>query len=65
MENLLVSGGRLAGVVGVLLCVVAVIWRLLGHYALIGFEVGTLLLGGTAAVAIGCFMLLLARVDRR
>lgn len=65
MKNLLQSGGRLAGAIGVLLCAVAAISRLLGHYDLGGFSAGALLQVGTSAVVIGCFLLLLAPFDRR
>jgi hypothetical protein len=41
------------------------IWRLLGNYHLAGFQLVTLFQGGTAAVVIGCFLLLLARDDHR
>jgi hypothetical protein len=64
MDNLLMTGGRLLGALGILLCVLAVIWRLLGNHYLVGFEVASLLQGGTSAVLIGCFLLLLGRVDR-
>ena len=65
MKNLLQSGGRLAGAIGVLVCAVAATWRLLGHYDLGGFSVGALLQVGTAAVGIGCFLLLLTPSDHR
>jgi hypothetical protein len=64
MNELLTAGGRIAGSVGLLMCGVAVVWRMLGNYYLTGFDVGTLLQAGTSAVVIGCF-LLLARPDRR
>jgi len=64
MENLLVLSGRVAGVLGILVCAVAAIWRLLGHFSLAGFWVGTVLQAGVSAVVIGCFLLLLAMADR-
>ena len=64
MNNLLVWLGRLAGVVGLLLIVVAVAVRLTGAYWLGAFQVGTVLLGGTAALAAGCFALLLVVTSR-
>ena len=64
MREILTSGGRVVGLIGLLMCGIAVIWRLLGNYHLAGFDVGTLLQAGTSAVVIGCY-LLLARADRR
>jgi hypothetical protein len=53
--------GRLLGALGVLACAIAVLTRVLGHFYLFGVEAGSLLQAGTAAVAIGCFALLLGR----
>jgi hypothetical protein len=64
MNEILKSGGRVVGSVGLLMCGTAVIWRLLGNYYLAEFDVGTLLQAGTSAVVIGCF-LLLVRLDLR
>jgi hypothetical protein len=54
MGNLLVWIGRLGGVLGVLLIVAAVLARFRGTYNLAGFQVGTLLLAGIAAMVVGC-----------
>jgi hypothetical protein len=64
MNNLLLWLGRVAGVAGLLLIVVAVAVRLTGAYWLGGFQVGTVLLGGTAALAAACFALLLVLASR-
>lgn len=56
---LLLTIGRLAGVAGLLLCIVAFGVRLTGVYFLGGFQLGTLLLAGIAAMIAGCFCLLL------
>ena len=64
MNTLLLWLGRLAGVVGLALIVVAVAARLTGAYWLWGFQVGTVLLGSTAALAAGCFALLLVLTSR-
>lgn len=61
MNDLLRSSGRLVGLAGLLVCGVAVAWRLLGNYYLASFDVGTWLQAGTSAVVIGCFLLLLVR----
>ena len=53
--------GRLLGVLGVVVCAPLVI-RLAGHFTFGGFEIGTLFLGGTAAMVAGCLCLLL-RMD--
>jgi len=52
--------GLLAGFLGVLLCVASAAVRLGGTYWLGGFQVGTLMQAGIAAVAVGCFFLLVA-----
>ena len=65
MNDLLKLGGRIAGLIGLLLCSIAVIWRLLGNYYLIGFDLGTLLQAGTSAIVVGCFLLLLGQAERR
>ena len=64
MDGLLWAG-RLVGVTGVLICVLAVIVRLGGHYLLGGFQVGTLFLGGIAAMVAGCLCLLWVATARR
>lgn len=64
MDNLLVLLGRVAGIAGVLLCVVAVAVRLAGHYYLGIFQLATLLQAGVAAIVVGCFLLLLALTMR-
>jgi hypothetical protein len=60
MNSLLMLGGRLAGFAGLLVCIVAFGVRLTGVYFLGGFQLGTLLLAGIAAMIAGCFFLLLA-----
>lgn len=57
MEKLLVWTGRLAGLVGVLICAVAVVARFKGAFWLGGLQVGTLLQGGMAAMLLGCLSL--------
>jgi len=64
MQELLVWIGRLAGVAGVALCVVAVVARLVGAYWLGGFQVGTLLQVGVAAMVLGCLGYLAALTER-
>lgn len=64
MNNLLLWLGRVSGVVGLLLIAAAVVVRLTGAYWLGAFQVGTVLLGGTAALAAGCFALLLVVTSR-
>jgi len=64
MQALLVWIGRLAGVAGVALCAVAVVARLVGAYWLGGFQVGTLLQVGVAAMVLGCLGYLAALTER-
>jgi hypothetical protein len=61
MQNNLVLAGNIAGFLGILLCVVAGVARLTGHFYLAGMAAETLLQAGTAGVVIGCFLLLFAR----
>ncbi len=64
MSGLLLRGGQLAGLVGVLLMVASVVARLTGRYTVGDFQTGTLMLAGTGAVSVGCFLLLWAISER-
>ena len=64
METLLRWIGRLGGAAGVVICAVAVLGRLRGVYNLAGFQIGTLLLAGIAAMLVGCLGYLAAIVER-
>ncbi len=64
MLDLLVWIGGLAGVAGVGLCALAVVTRLLGDFWLGGFQVGTLLQAGVAAMVLGCLSFLAALTER-
>ncbi|PIX76446.1 MAG: hypothetical protein CO164_09760 [Rhodocyclales bacterium CG_4_9_14_3_um_filter_68_10] len=63
MENALLWIGRLAGVAGVLVTAAAVLGRLAGHFLVGGFQVGTLMQAGTAAMVFAClaYVALIAR----
>lgn len=54
METSLLWIGRLAGLVGVLLSLIAVGARLTGAFWIGGFQAGTLLQAGIAAMILGC-----------
>ena len=54
MKKLLLWVGRLAGFIGVVLCICAFVGRLTGSWALGGFQIGTVLQGGVAAMVLGC-----------
>ncbi len=54
METLLLWVGRLAGLSGVLLTVVAIGSRATGNFFFGGFQVNTVLQAGTAAMVLGC-----------
>jgi hypothetical protein len=54
MENLLLWVGRLAGLIGVVLCAGAFIGRLTGTWNLGGFQIGTVLQAGIAGMLLGC-----------
>lgn len=60
----LVKLGWIAGVVGAMLCVVGAAFRLGGAYWVGGFQSGTLLQAGTAAMVFGCFCLLVVLTRR-
>jgi hypothetical protein len=64
MHGALLWMGRLLGVIGAVVCALAVLVRLVGNYTLGGFEIGTLFLGGIAAMVAGCFFLLLHMAPR-
>jgi hypothetical protein len=64
MQALLMWIGRLAGIVGVVVVGVAAIGRLDGVYRLGGFEVGTILQAGMAAILIGCLGYVAAVAER-
>jgi len=58
MDQLMLNGGRVAGLVGLLLVAVAVVARLMGMYVIGGFQAATLLMAGMGALLVGCFALL-------
>lgn len=65
MEMMLLWIGRLAGVVGIVVCLIAVGSRITGAYWIGGFQTGTLFLAGIAAMTLGCLahlMVLTARI---
>ena len=63
MSNLLRWTGRSAGIIGVLLCAVSVVARVAGVWAVGGFQVGTVLQAGMAAMILGCLAYLVVLVD--
>ena len=58
MNDMLLLLGRIAGIAGALLCIGAIALRVVGQYSLGGFQVGTLLLAGSAAMVGGCLCFL-------
>lgn len=62
--DLLRKLGRIMGVVGVLLCMAGVAARIGGAYYIAGFQVGTLLQGGIAAMVFGCLCFLAVLAHR-
>jgi hypothetical protein len=63
MANLLLWIGRTGGAVGGLMCLIAVLARTRGMYGLAGFQVGTVLLAGMAAMLVGCLGYLAALAE--
>jgi hypothetical protein len=64
MNDMLLWIGRVGGVGGVLLCAVAAIARISGHYFLGSFQVGTLLQAGMAMMIAGCLGFLAVLTER-
>ena len=64
METLNIWTGRLAGLVGVVLCVIAGAVRLSGAYWLGGFQVIALLQAGIASMVLACLCLLMVLLER-
>jgi hypothetical protein len=64
MAELLIWIGRTAGVAGAALCAIAVVARLSGAFWLGGFQVGTLLQVGIAAMVFGCVAFLVAITEQ-
>lgn len=64
MNNLMLLIGRVAGVGGVLLCAVAAMLRLSGIFWFGGFQLGTLLQIGMAAMIAGCLCFLAVLTER-
>jgi len=65
MEELLRWIGRLAGLGGVLVCVAALVIRMSGTFFAAGFQVGTLLQVGIAAMVLGCLAYLAVLAEQR
>ncbi len=65
MIELFANLGRAAGVIGLLLCLLAGALRLTGHYSVGNFQAITLLQLGIAGLVAGCFLLLWALSARR
>jgi len=64
MNDLLLWVGRLAGAAGLAVCVAAGLLRVSGAFWIGGFQVGTMLLAGSALLIAGCFFLLLVATRR-
>ena len=63
MNQLLRWIGRIAGLVGLLMCMAAVLVRASGSYVIGNFQVGTMLQAGIAAMILGCLAYLTVLVD--
>ena len=64
METLLLWLGRLAAIAGLAMVAWAACSRLTGIYFAAGYQVGTLLLVGIAAMLVGCVCFLVVLTDR-
>jgi len=65
MAGIMVTIGRIAGALGVLLTLGSGAARIAGLFWVGSFSTGTLLLGGMAAMLIGCLALLTALTAQR
>jgi hypothetical protein len=63
MNKLLLSLGRIAGLIGFFLCLASGLARLSGIYGMVGFEMLTFLQAGVAGMVLGSFCLLLVLTD--
>jgi hypothetical protein len=64
MGTVLLWIGRLGGILGVVLCAMAVVLRLRSVYHFAGLQIGTVLLAGVAAMLVGCLGYLAVLVER-
>jgi hypothetical protein len=65
METILIRLGAFAGILGLLMCLVAAVARLSGRFWIGGMQAGTLMQAGTAAMIAGCLALLVVLTRRR
>ena len=56
MKQLMVFASRAAGILGVLLCLVAGVSRLTGNYYVAGVEATTLFMVGIGLMVFACFL---------
>ena len=63
MYQLLRWTGRIAGLVGLLMCIAAALVRASGSYTIVNFQVGTILQAGMAGMILGCLAYLSVLVD--
>ena len=63
LQKFLLWVGRLAGLLGVLICAVAILARLGGTFNVMYFQIGTVFQAGVATMVLGClgYLALLAR----
>ena len=63
LQNYLSSAGRVAGLLGVLICAVALVARLSGVFEIMEIRTGAVFQAGVAAMVLGClgYLELLAR----
>lgn len=64
MAHLLTWIGRLAGVLGVMVCAAALVARLTGSWAIGGIQIGTLFQLGIAAMILACLAYCAVLVER-
>ena len=65
MESLLLWIARVAAVVGILICAVAVATRLSGEFIMLSIQTGTLFQAGMAVMLVGCLSFLAVLTRRQ
>jgi hypothetical protein len=61
MNEKFFSIGRVVGLIGVIVCLAAILLRLVGFYTVGGYSLNAMMQGGVALVVIGCFAMLQPR----
>ena len=64
MNNFMLLLGRVLGLAGLLISVLSMVARMLGHFFVAGFQIGTLFQTGLGAMIAGCLCLLIVLTSK-